>query len=730
MSERIESESGVHLSIDKRVADDKVELTIRTAGCKDCLLHWGVRRNRFEPWEMPPQEIWPRGSSSYDNVAVQTPLSEQDGQTGVMIKINRNAGFGLIDFVLFFPQEARWDNNHGRNYHIEIPGAEVPTGPSLDKRLESIAAEIIEKEMSGNSWTLMHRFNLCYDLLDRIDRDDIEGLALIFVWLRFSAVRQLDWQRKYNTKPRELGHAMERLTLKLAARYGSNPGERKIIRLIMSTLGRGSDAQRVRDEVLHIMHRHHIKEVSGHFMEEWHQKLHNNATPDDIVICEALLHFLKSDGDLAAFYRKLEEGGVTRERLESYERPIRSHPDFIPHLKEALIRDFEYFLGILKEVHSGTDLGVAIKAAQYLFDQEMHVLADDIRRRRDDSGERMCNLAEKVTEFRRRLVKKSGSDKGAVRDLVFLDLALEDFFRIIVERDLRPDMNTRLIVKLLSLSVDNMCLSHEDGQLLNCLHHWKLLAKAPDFSERWALHAKAVIERIETALGRHVDEYNLLLQPKALFLGRSFKAAPWSVALFTEEVLRGRPSFVLSLLIRTVNPILRKISNLGDWQIISPGRRTGKVKVIPGLKSIEGEHFDHPVVVITDKVIGSEEMPAGTAAVITADTVDILSHVAVRARNMNTFFAVCFNPEKIGRMKRLEGRQIELWVNTSGEVAFEESAGYPESAIMPGAALMPVISRPAFRSYVIPMEDFSRENVGGKSYNLKRMKGRLPEWIR
>lgn len=28
-------------------------------------------------------------------------------------------------------------------------------------------------------------------------------------------------------------------------------------------------------------------------MEEWHQKLHNNTSPDDVVICEALLAYLE-----------------------------------------------------------------------------------------------------------------------------------------------------------------------------------------------------------------------------------------------------------------------------------------------------------------------------------------------------------------------------------------------------------------------------------------------------
>ena len=104
------------------------------------------------------------------------------------------------------------------------------------------------------------------------------------------------------------------------------------------------------------MHRHDLKEASGTFVEQWHQKLHNNTTPDDVVICTAYLAFLKSDGDLSRFYQTLEAGGVTRERLRGFERPIKADPGFFPDRKDALIQDFENFLRILKSVHSGTDL--------------------------------------------------------------------------------------------------------------------------------------------------------------------------------------------------------------------------------------------------------------------------------------------------------------------------------------------------------------------------------------
>jgi hypothetical protein len=66
---------------------------------------------------------------------------------------------------------------------------------------------------------------------------------------------------------------------------------------MLATVGRGGDGQRIRDEILHIMHRNHVSEAKGHWMEQWHQKLHNNTTPDDVPICAAYIAFLQSNGN-------------------------------------------------------------------------------------------------------------------------------------------------------------------------------------------------------------------------------------------------------------------------------------------------------------------------------------------------------------------------------------------------------------------------------------------------
>lgn len=135
------------------------------------------------------------------------------------------------------------------------------------------------------------------------------------------------------------------------------------VRLMLGTVGRGGDGQRIRDEILNIMHRNKIPERKGLWMEEWHQKLHNNTTPDDIPICEAYLAFLESNGNVGVYWRVLSDAGITRERLESFDRPITLQPEWYPEKREPLIRDFRNYLGILKAVHSGADLQASASAA-------------------------------------------------------------------------------------------------------------------------------------------------------------------------------------------------------------------------------------------------------------------------------------------------------------------------------------------------------------------------------
>lgn len=59
-------------------------------------------------------------------------------------------------------------------------------------------------------------------------------------------------------------------------------------------------------------------------MQDWHQKLHNNTTPDDVIICEAYIKFLDGNGDNGSYWAHLNDNGITRQRLESFDRAIKA----------------------------------------------------------------------------------------------------------------------------------------------------------------------------------------------------------------------------------------------------------------------------------------------------------------------------------------------------------------------------------------------------------------------
>src|SRR5436190_2782542 len=453
----------------------------------ELILHWGIARRSPHEWLLPPENSRPQNSTVYQGTAAETRFVSQEGFSVLELEFSEpDAPLG-IQFVLREGINGRWLNYRGGNFYLPVQAHRTAGGTGDAGQHAQIAEEIIRAE-SHNSWTLMHRFNLCHDLLDRV-QGSLDGLALIYVYLRFSAVRQLTWQRNYNTKPRELAHAQERLTQKIASIYRSEPSSRPLARLMLATVGRGGEGQRIRDEILNIMHRHHIKEVSGHFLEEWHQKLHNNTTPDDMVICEAYLAFLNSNGNRDTFYGTLEAGGVTRERLRSFERPIRSDPDFVPHLKDALLHDFRNFLKILKASHSGTDLETAINAARNQLDGGLQGLLSHIWQRRNDEGEAGLALVQQITQARHNLSGMLNRESG-LRELLYLDLALEQLLRAIVERNLHLQLKGDRLVDLIAWVLENVTLSYEQPELAACSRHWQRLQSLPRFDALWSLHAK------------------------------------------------------------------------------------------------------------------------------------------------------------------------------------------------------------------------------------------------
>jgi alpha-glucan,water dikinase len=578
--------------------------------------------------------------------------------------------------------------------------------------------------------------------------NDRHGLYLIYIWLRYSALRQLDWQRNYNTQPRELSHALDRLCLKLSSIYAENSAVRHIIPMILSNIGPGGDGQRIRDEILNIMHRNKLKEVNHTFVEQWHQKLHNNATADDIVICSAYIEFLRSYGKLDVFYSTLNSMGVTRERLTGFERPIRSDPEFIPHLRDALIRDFEHYLKILNSVHKGVDLERACDSVTYIFGGDVMGALRFIVDNRDSMDITVVTrLFTTITWIRQRIREVMVSERtlGRLKDLLFLDLSLMEYLRVLTERNLHANLGGHTLMQLIDLSLENLLLTdlppvekahlYPDirAEIQSCINHIRKINTAE--GTEWVLSSLAVVERIERFLGLFVDFYYSAFQSSAEHLGNRFNAAPWTVTMFTEEVLRGQFHFVVSLLLRYLNRLLRTEAGLRRWQVLSPFEASGVVELYHSLKEIEGREFKVQTVIITEKVSGDEDIPAGVTAVISEEMADIVSHVSVRARNERILFATCFSDEILSHLKSLKGRYVSLGINPQGDVVVTEldqpvgSLDVKKESVGVSHKIKQRVLTTEDVPHVIGSLDFNKDLVGGKSLNLAKLKNKLPGWI-
>ncbi|KAG1366257.1 putative alpha-glucan water dikinase 2 [Cocos nucifera] len=403
------------------------------------ILHWALSKKAGE-WMVPPSSMLPPGSVLLDK-SCQTPFGEAFSADMFYqaIEIEIDGGdYNGMPFVLL--SDGKWMKNNGSDFYIDF-GSETTKcrKDAGDGRgtAKSLLDKIAELESDAQR-SLMHRFNIAADLMEQARDAGQLGFAGILVWMRFMATRQLIWNKNYNVKPREISKAQDRLTDMLQNMYKICPQYREILRMIMSTVGRGGEGdvgQRIRDEILVIQRNNDCK---GGMMEEWHQKLHNNTSPDDVVICQALIDYVKSDFDIKVYWDTLNKNGITRERLLSYDRAIHSEPNFRSEQKAGLLRDLGNYMRTLKAVHSGADLESAIATCMgYKSEGEgfMVGIQDLLEFILDHLEDKMVEpLLEGLLEARAELRQLLLNSHERLKDLIFLDIALDSTVRTAIER--------------------------------------------------------------------------------------------------------------------------------------------------------------------------------------------------------------------------------------------------------------------------------------------------------
>lgn len=164
--------------------------------------------------------------------------------------------------------------------------------------------------------------------------------------------------------------------------------------------------------------------------------MHNNTTPDDVVICEGVIAYLKSGGDIKKYWEVLNKNGITKERLASYERKITSEPWYKP---EATW-DFEEYLKVLKQMHSSGDLELLSNEARRHVGGDTNGMIDEVLKYYNDHD--VLKQIDRVTTLRYNLHQHhlDKNNIGKLKDVLFLDLGLEAYLRGLTERIMAYDL--------------------------------------------------------------------------------------------------------------------------------------------------------------------------------------------------------------------------------------------------------------------------------------------------
>ena len=666
---------------------------------------------------------------------------------------------GGINFVIYEPIKNRWYNNYRKDFQIKFK-LKINKKKSkmilIDKHLSvpEFVSDIITCESSYGSWTLMHRYNKCYDIINEWDENTPnEYWYWILIWLRYSYQRQLDWQRNYNTRPRELSNSMDRLSMLVTGKYSNSIQKEKpyknllnckssVIKHIISLLGKGTgNGQAIRDEILVIMHKNKIPESNSNFYEQWHQKLHNNTTPDDIIICEALLAFLYS-GNIEDYRNTLKRGGISKERMASYERKIIAEPWH----NSSYIGDFERYLKILKSVHASTDLIQTYEQCKYIIGNNGKL--DDIINNKDDKD--ILRQLKRVTEGREELqliIKNNINDWGKLRDVLFFELSLEIYMRQLVERIIHIQLNYQTYIYEISLVLRNIKISFPNfSEFGICLDDWfnivEKLKNENDFSKLGMLKVKSVTSRLNRLLSNVIDFYNQNFEGRAKFFGKECGVDNYYSSMFAEELMRGSIFFALSMLIKKIEPTIRKCAELGDWLIISRGKNNkirGIVKYVKNLHEVQFTKYQEKTIILTETVSGNEEIPINCVCLIiikSENYPDILAHVSVRARNLDVPFSVCFNEQKSNDFLKLVNNNAEInfenqevIIKISNEKTIEK---HLEEDIEEVKKVQVLKTGDKYKKIYLELDEFEKNIVGAKSNNTKKLFGKVPgcEWLK
>ena len=731
--DRVETHGTCHMSLvtspdGTRALNLKAENLLPQGG--DLELHWACMYEGSGEWALPPEGcILPNNTNDAGDGKASRSRFEGDG--GLSLTFPPGVGEDVERVIGIIVRQA-----DGAWLHADVGDLVIPIKPpSAEGVLKALA-----NGESGESGSLYERFCRINDKLSEAQGAGASGAAVVMANLRLSAIRQLPWYAGGCYQGKDMAHMQEVVARRvaLASATAEEGLARQFFRAALATLPRGGgNGDDIRLGILQIMRENGIKEghrpgIEDPFIAQWHQKLHSNTTVDDIYICEAYLHFLHT-GNWDDFWTHLYDNhGLTREDLASMKAGWKNDTGITGpamHLPQ-LINPMKHLYWILRITHGGGNMHSAMDFAKGNMPDDIQGEIFDILGNLDEWW-----VPTKIVEVRERLVNTWKHSGETNRDVVLLDIAMEKFYRQKVEGMDVDTMDRDGKLSVLEMAVRNVCVGGDFDRMSSALAFFQKANSASPherWSAEWCQVMDAALDAISLAMEHHMDAFCTLAQRPADVIGGKANCDPQYLVNFGEECVRGHSMFAVSRMLSAARPEVRTGAGRSSWEVISTGSpelsiHAGVVSCVE-LADIQGQDLSaSPTVVVSSKLGGLEDVPPGVTAVITNSPVDLLSHIAIRARQMGVLLA--YTPEALKWAELVATNGSTVKIDIVGEevvVAPSEVNAAVGAATAAAAAPKNALSlTPAanVEEWLVGPEAYAPGVVGSKASSLAALAG-------
>ena len=510
------------------------------------------------------------------------------------------------------------------------------SGLKISKEIENFINILVEKNSKENTWR--EKLSFTCELINQNESND-EIISLIATYLYFVNSGQIKCSEDgTHFRPNHSAKHAFNIFKKLYKKIFENSQKINensfgiVARSILRNLPSFKEQfmvqvplTRIRD----IAHRsdipHDLKQEIKHKLQN---KLHRNASPDDLIVCEYFINKIKD---------------------ENYSDDFKN--------------EFNIFYDELKEFFNSSGLEKILEKFKEISEENVSNTQDIINCLKSND---LVKKIELITEFREKICYKIIKDevldqeeniqKTLLQTTSNLDIELENKLFVIISEyinNLTKNINQnkfeinffKKLLNLFKLCLKNIKTSQiaekqVENLYLDFVHFIKNI-ETNDLNRFKMLQIKSIIERgnnISIEICSNLE--HLFNIDNLLFLGEKLCINQRAILVFVESFIRSNIIFQFSKCCDLLMTIIRDYLQLPPFNIINKGKVQGEFYYFENIDLYNKAEIkdNNDKILFIEKSDGTEEIPKNVKGIVLNQDLSQLSHISIRVRQHGAVF--------------------------------------------------------------------------------------------